>query len=1638
MKYTTINIQGNLLSEEILDQIEQASIEGQSPKDFGLDPNANLRGDMEYAWSRMKLDWKHFLDKTQNLTANDSSSTALTKKWMSQFFATLNFELTAQKSPLMGENGQSYTISHTAHNLDDFPLHIVGFRAPENKEKSSLDIKGANARLSPHANIQEYLNVTEHLYGLIANGFTLRLLRDSGRLVKLAYIEFDLKAMFEEDRYNEFTVIYRLLHSSRFPQKKTETCLLEKYHQDSIESGNRIREKLSAAVKESLLALGKGFLQHENNEDLRQKLKSKQLSHKDLHRQLLRLIYRFLFLMVTEERDLIFAQDEKEESILHKKRLYFQYYSLQRLRKMSQNRSLFQAEFTDLWLGLMQTFQLFEESGYGKPLAIQPLAGDLFHSKAIEDLENCLISNQLLLECVSNLNEFIDEKKNRIRINYRSLNIEELGSIYEGLLDLHLVIENLEAENPAHIHFTFHEGTDRKTTGSYYTRPDLVNELIKSALIPVIESRLQQHKGNKNAQEQALLKLKVCDAAAGSGHILLEAARTIAWYLARVQSGEDNPSPTLFRTCLRQVIQHCIYAVDYNPDAVELCKLALWLESHNSGKPISFLDHKIRNGNSLVGVTDLNVLRKGIPDEAFSPVTGDDKEMCKLLKKDNAHFRKTKQTSLEFEQNDKAKEGDFSQSYQDFENLAQDDIAAVNQVKYKYQQLRSSAAWRKEDTACNLWTAAFFFPYLPENKQIAPTSERLEKYLQNPVAAYAPMVGKANALAVELKFFHWALEFPDVFAQGGFDVMLGNPPWERIKLQQQEYFATRDKDIAEAANAAARNKMIQNLPQTKPLLYQSYQQAVHDADSTGKFLRESGRCKLTAVGDINTYSIFAELNSRLIQKKGRTGFIVPTGIATDDSNKAFFGEMVESNRLVSLFDFENKAAIFPSVHRSYKFCLLTLAGADIGTQAAKFGFFLTQVTHLQDTQRVFSLGKDDFLRLNPNTKTCPVFRTSIDATLTAKIYKRVPILLKEANSEKKIKGENPWGVSFMAMFHMSNDSHLFRIQAELEKDGFVLQGNVFEKEGEKYFPLYESKMIWHYDHRYGSYKGVDSRTSTQTPTPTLAQYQNPDYVIHPWYWVAEKEILMKLAKVPTLVKQAFYTQDETAIFYACAIWLTAHYQVFIKKYNEQKATWVAKETAMISEILRLKKMNMLKLQSEIDTCKFELVAENALAEMEQAMAENATLAFAWHIMRKRSKKWLMGFRDITNNTNERTFVCSIIPPKAVNNKLPLLNTIIQDKAYLLLANISSIIFDYVARQKIGGTSMTFFYLKQFPALPPSAYTPKHLAYILPRVLELVYTAYDMQPFAEEIWAESSPALRHLLEKQWEENALSVRTQTRAEVSENPPNLNCPLPPFKWDEERRAVLKAELDALYADMYGLNMEELRYILDPQDVYGADFPGETFRVLKDKDIRKYGEYRTKRLVLAAWERLQSAKAQEKAEIVAIQNAIYEGENKNREFKSSYRWDVKHDQKNERLEFEIFKTIAAFLNSDGGDLYIGITDEGSVYGLEKDLTTFDKGTDGILLLMDNRIKDWLGNMALSQYIRSDFYFLEDKQIAKVSVKASHFGVYCKYPKEVLNKTTGLMEIKSYEQVFFARSQASTRKLSVEEIAVYVQGKWG
>jgi hypothetical protein len=517
---------------------------------------------------------------------------------------------------------------------------------------------------------------------------------------------------------------------------------------------------------------------------------------------------------------------------------------------------------------------------------------------------------------------FYDEQsQSRTRINYAAMNTEEFGSVYESLLELHPQVRSVGGG----LRFSLGgvAGSERKTSGSYYTPEDLVRLLILSALLPVIRDRLSKAT-TPEEKEKALLAIRVLDPACGSGHFLLAAARRLALELARIKAGDDEPSEELRRECLRKVVARCIYGVDKNPMAVELCKVALWIEAIEPGKPLGFLDAHIQCGDSLVGVFDPKVLDEGIPDGAYKPLTGDEKKICASLKKKNQNFVVKGQADLfTFDAM-----GTAMPSSTAFEDIAEEDLQAVRRKEKAYQAWRKDPAIQLELQRADAYTAAFFLPKKEDTQDLVPLSQNLDAIKKG--AVLSPEMADAVAKAAEdFRFLHWHLAFPEAMRAGGFECVLGNPPWERIKLQEKEFFAARSEVIATAPNKAARERLIQELrsetaSQTDHKLVQEFELAKREAEGSGEFIRSSGRFPLTAVGDLNTYPLFAELILGLITPKGRAGFIVPTGIATDNSTKAYFDTVSSGDRLLSLYDFENREAIFPGVHRSYKFVLLTL------------------------------------------------------------------------------------------------------------------------------------------------------------------------------------------------------------------------------------------------------------------------------------------------------------------------------------------------------------------------------------------------------------------------------------------------------------------------------------------------------------------------------------------------------------------------------------------------------------------------------------------------------------------------------------------------------------------------------------------
>lgn len=624
---TAVQIEGNLLAPDMTSLLQTGSIKGQASEDFGFAKTDKLADEIATAWGDAKAYWAAFQRALARLLDPLDPATTITRElWAVPLLRSLGYNPVYTAKAEVVE-GQTYAISHRAELGENKPpIQIIGCRVKVDQRPPS-----GTPRLSAHGLVQEYLNKTEHLWAIATNGLRWRLLRDSSLMTRLTYIEFDLEQILSGENFAEFGLFYRPFHRSRLPQgmDDADKCLLEYYHHEALGQGGRVRDRLRDGVEKALLQLGTGFLQHPDNEQLRQSFESGELADTVYYRQLLMLIYRLLFLMVAEARQLLLTEGDPDLG-----RIYLEYYSVTRLRNLAEFPSYRREGFQDLWQSLRVTFRLFDENWRGEVLGLSPLNGDLFGSKTLQHLDEYAIDNHELLQSIRHLSLY--EQKGLRRVNYAALDVEELGSVYESLLDFHPQV----MQRQGIYEFQLVTGSDRKTTGSYYTPPELVGQLIKSALEPVIADKLKEAK-TQPEQEAALLSLRVCDPACGSGHFLLAAARRIGKELASCRTGEAQPGPEPLRKAIRDVVQNCIYGVDLNPLAVDLCKVALWIEGFNRGMPLNFLDHRIKCGNSLVGVLDLECLKEGIPDEAYKAVTGDDKSLSSQYRKRNKKERET-------------------------------------------------------------------------------------------------------------------------------------------------------------------------------------------------------------------------------------------------------------------------------------------------------------------------------------------------------------------------------------------------------------------------------------------------------------------------------------------------------------------------------------------------------------------------------------------------------------------------------------------------------------------------------------------------------------------------------------------------------------------------------------------------------------------------------------------------------------------------------------------------------------------------------------------------------------------------------------------------------------------------------------
>jgi hypothetical protein len=885
--------------------------------------------------------------------------------------------------------------------------------------------------------------------------------------------------------------------------------------------------------------------------------------------------------------------------------------------------------------------------------------------------------------------------------------------MYEGLLAY------TPRYDPAYHTFTLTitAGNERKKSGSYYTPSELIDVVLAEALDPLIDEARHSPQ-----PKRALLELTVVDPACGSGHFVVAAARRIGTALAEVRTGDTEPSPATVRAATGDVIERCLYGIDLNDLAIEITKVALWLEAFDAGRPFPFLDAHFRVGNALLGTTPA-LLKHNIPDSAFAVLGDDDKGWTAKLKARNKTERQADIDQFAFDfgaETLNVETGQFHKAAQEADTGTIADLA----------QLRARAdAWRKlEDDpdliaaklVADAWCAAFV---QPKTKGAGHTSGQgithatLRTLSENPQTVPESVVKLIRKLARQYRFFHWHLEFPGIFTvgeaegvdaatgwSGGFSCVIGNPPWERVKIQDKEFFGSLGRnDIEGAATAAIRKKMIEDLAENDQHLYRAYRDALRQSDATAHLLLKSGRYPLTGQGDVNTYSVFAETMRTVVNPLGRASILTPTGLATDKTTAPFFSDTLRAKRLYAFYDFVNEEKFFRDIDHKVRFAATTMTGTGRTIKRTRFAFL---VRHLADiARRRFQLAGDEVMSLNPNTENLPMFAERVDADINLRIYDRHPVLIRDGDPDG-----NPWGLSFGTLFHMANDSALFHQPEDLVHAHF--NGWSYERDRQEYVPLYEGKLLSHFDHRFATYQGATQAQLNVGALPRLTDEQHDDARREPLarYWIKRSEL-------------------------------------------------------------------------------------------------SARLEGRW------DRDWLLGWRDITKSEQMRTFIPAVLPKTAVGHVFPVAWVPDPESACSLYGVWSSLAFDYIARQKVGGTHLSYSILKQLACPAPSSFAQlaawhreRTLAeWLRPYVIELCYTSWRLKPFAEDLCDDG--------------------------------------PPFHWHPERRALLRADLEAAFLHVYELDREAATHVLD------------SFLVVRKYDERDFGEFRTKRLVLEAYDRMAHA---------------------------------------------------------------------------------------------------------------------------------------------------------------------------------------
>jgi len=1117
-------------------------------------------------------------------------------------------------------------------------------------------------------------------WGILTNGRLWRLYYNRARSKSEDYLEIDLPLALglpgiqvelfsttDKAAQNWIKVFYLLFKREAFLREREEKT----FHELALERGRHWESKVAEDLSEIVFKdIFPALLTSLKDKDPQAPGVLNDTYLEELRDNALTLLYRLLFVLYAEDRNLLPVYDSKYDDYGFRKGVR------EDIEKRMKEKDTF-SDKRDTYYHL--TLSLFDAIDNGdESIGLPPYNGGLFDSHKTALLSRASIPDNIFSPLVYKLSHR-DDKGVMKWINYRDLSVQQLGSIYERLLEFYPKVEDDGSLTVRPNIFA------RKTSGSYYTPESLVGLIIERAVGPLLKERTEafrnkveelktgRDKKKKNKQLEtidpatAMLDLKVCDPAMGSGHFLVSLVDYLADnILEAIDEVEtegkvpwadiDNPyvSPVSKRIASirsliieqvnehdwnvkeeqlddkhivrRMILKRCVYGVDKNPMAVELAKVSLWLHTFTVGAPLSFLDHHLRYGDSLFGEwvgsvwSELRDRRELLSYTTISQAEGSVKGMNIIEDLTDADISEVKKSSSTFEEVEQA-------------------IAPLNSFLQLYHALRWVAISAEERVAVDGW----IFGEYGDQFKIADNKEPITKDYKE-ANLFKELLSKARKLIDEEHFLNWEVAFPGVWRhwerhepEGGFDAVIGNPPWDKMKLQQVEWFADRKPEIAMAARASDRKKMIDALEKANDPLWQAYKRASWHADTALERARKDAQYPLLSGGDTNLYSLFVERAHRLVNPNGLVGLLTPSGIAADKFASIFFKSIATEGRLAALFDIENKNVFFPDIDSRFKFCIFVAGGKNRKFDHTDLAFFVHDVAELDEPERVLLLTHEDFTRVNPNTGTAPIFRTQRDAQITLTVYEKYPVL--NNHNDGKV-----WPVKYYTMFHMTNDSSLFKTRVEVEKKGYYpIDRNRLKKGDDIYLPLYEGKMVQMYDHRAASVIiNLENLNRPAQPEPTiLEEYKDFNYSPQPQYHVNEEIIEI----------------DKKINYFLCF----------------KDITSPTNQRTMIAALLpRVGIGNTLPML--LCECDYE---------------------------------------------EYKRLLCNI------------------------LANFNSFCFDYVARQKIQGQHLNWYIVEQIPVIPLETFKQplgktKVAKFIKEHVLHLTYTAWDMQPFAKDMGYDGDP------------------------------------------------------------------------------------------------------------------------------------------------------------------------------------------------------------------------------------------------------------------------------------------------------------